>query len=84
MVWWAYSSCISLTAPRVEGSNPRRSSSFSKSILEIEMQSNTSLADDSCRKEPLVYVKTRRHAQEEEEDWQTFESGMDMRKALAG
>ena len=22
MVWWAYSSCTSLTAPRVEGSNP--------------------------------------------------------------
>ena len=22
VVWWAYSSCISLTAPRVEGSNP--------------------------------------------------------------
>ena len=25
MVWWAYSSCISLTAPRVEGSKLRRS-----------------------------------------------------------
>ena len=28
VVWWAYSSCISLTAPRVEGSNPGRSSFF--------------------------------------------------------
>ena len=29
MVWWAYSSCkISLTAPRVEGSNPGLSTSF--------------------------------------------------------
>ena len=28
MVWWANSSCISLTVPRVEGSNPGLSTSF--------------------------------------------------------
>ena len=36
VVWWAYSSGISLTAPKIEGSNPGPSTSFIWTVNQLE------------------------------------------------
>ena len=86
VVLWAYSSCISLlTAPRVGGSNPRRSSFRISDFF----KNSTSLVNDSRRlnltgtsgttgidspDSRCTCTLKRRHTLEEE-DRQAFESG---------
>ena len=60
---------ISLTAPRVEGSNLRRSSSFSSLAYDSRRQRNLwDHWDRFAWLSMFVYVKIRRHAGKKEED----------------
>ena len=79
VVWWAYSSCISLTAPRVGGSNPRRFSfsfRFVDGICILLVPGRDEISRDAETSGP------QRQDGEDEKNWEKrrkFESGMDTR-----